>query len=219
MAVFTRRNPLTWGLWHWIPSSCREGSALPHHPQSSYWKDCTGCQRPTFSRILCLCTDSRWPSQSRVPNILWGIYILGQWYPSTWPYPNLRRSQRPFDCRWMLGEKCMWRAEQQLLAGVYQPSRSNCCKRHHATETKHVADLRQPEVEMHALSQDIRQESFQIMCTQGHHYQNNGFDVRSSVIINRLPTPVANKEETYGIGNQLVAYGFAKYDDWLSGVK
>ena len=33
------------------------------------------------------------------------------------------------------------------------------------------------------------------MCTQGHEYRNSGLDVKSSTIINRLPTPMANKEE------------------------
>ena len=54
------------------------------------------------------------------------------------------------------------------------------------------------------------------MCMQDHEYQNNGLDVRSSVIINRLLTSVANKEETYGIGNRLVVYRFAKYENWRS---
>ena len=38
-------------------TSCREEPAVILLPLSSYWKDCTGCQGPTFSHILCLCTD------------------------------------------------------------------------------------------------------------------------------------------------------------------
>ena len=57
---------------------------------------------------------------------------------------------------------------------------------------------------MHALRLDIRQESFQTMCTQGHEYKINDLDVRPSANIIRLPSPVAIKEETYGIGNRLV---------------
>ena len=54
---------------------------------------------------------------------------------------------------------------------------------------------------MHVLRLDIRLKSFQTMCTQGHEYKNNGLDVGSSVIITRLHSPVAIKEEAYGIGS------------------
>ena len=36
---------------------------------------------------------------------------------------------------------------------------------------------------MHALRLDIRQESFQTMCTLGHEHKNSGLDIRSSVIM------------------------------------
>ena len=78
---------------------------------------------------------------------------------------------------------------------------------------KQVANNRRLQGKMHALRLDIRQESYQTMCTQGHEYQNNSHDFRPSVIINRLPTPLANREETYGIDNQLVVYRFAKYEN------
>ena len=45
--------------------------------------------------------------------------------------------------------------------GVHQPLLTNCCKRHHATKTKQVADLRRSEGEMHARRLDIRKETFQ----------------------------------------------------------
>ena len=83
-------------------------------------------------------------------------------------------------------------SNSKVLQGVHQPTRSNCCKRHHATKTKQVANLRRPEGEVHALRLNNRLESLQTMCTQGHEYKINGFGVRSSVIINRLPTPMAN---------------------------
>ena len=86
------------------------------------------------------------------------------------------------------------------------------------TRMKQVVDVGRPEGEMNALILDIRQESFQTICSQCHEYQNNGLDVRSSVIINRLPTPLANKEDTYGIGNRLVVYRFSKYENCLSDV-
>ena len=59
MAVFAQGNSFPWGVWHRISSitSCREDSAVILLLQSSYWKNFTGCQGPTFSHILCLCTD------------------------------------------------------------------------------------------------------------------------------------------------------------------
>ena len=66
---------------------------------------------------------------------------------------------------------------------------------------------------MDALRLNNRQESYQTMCTHGHEYQNNGLDVRSSVIINRLPTPVVKNNKMFGIGNQLVACRFVKYEN------
>ena len=66
---------------------------------------------------------------------------------------------------------------------------------------------------MYVLRLDIRQESLQTMCLQGHEYQNNGLHFRSSVIINRLPTMVVNKEEAHGVGNRLAVCRFAKYEN------
>ena len=76
-----------------------------------------------------------------------------------------------------------------------------------------LADFHLPHGEMYALRPDIRHKSFQTMCLHGDEYPNNVLEVRSSVIINRLLTPVANKEETYGVGNRLVVYRFAKYEN------